>query len=406
MAKTVITNVTAVTMDPPGKSIDDAYILIEDGKVNAVGARKEADGKIFEAEGLNYIDGEGCQAYPGFIDAHCHLGMFDDHIGKQGSDGNEITDPVTPQLRAVDAFFHDDPTVPEALEGGVTTVMTGPGSANVIGGQFALLKPYGRTVDEMTILAPAAMKAALGENPKGCYGDKGKAPQTRMANAALLRSALQKAARYREAAAKAEEEGRDKPSYDPVSEALLPVLERKLILKIHCHRADDILTAVRIANEFSLRYTLDHCTEGYLIADVLEEEYAAGGEEGHGTMEGIICGPLITDRSKPELSRKWNGLAAVLYDTGIPLAIATDHPVIPIQYAGIQAALLMRDGLSREAALECLTVNPARILGMGDRLGSISPGKDADIVLWNDDPFACHSTVNRVLINGQTVYEE
>lgn len=405
MSKILLSNIKLFSMDEQVGNIPDAYMVLEEGKIQAIGKRDEMPEGLEDEEGLRYIDGEGLMAYPGFVEAHSHLGMFDDHLGWEGSDGNEITKPVTPELRAVDSIFHDDVTLSEALEGGVTTVMTGPGSANVIGGQFAVIKPYGRTVDEMLIKAPAAMKAALGDNPKRCYGREGKNPQTRMANAAVLREALIKAKRYMEAKERAEKAGKDAPALDFSSEALIPVLRRELILKIHCHRADDILTAVRIANEFGLRYTLDHCTEGYFIADVLEQEYERRDEEGHGTLEGIIVGPLITDRSKPELTRKWNGVAAVLYDTGIPMAIATDHPVIPIQYAPIQAAILMREGLSREAALEGITTKAAAILGLGGRVGRLAPGYDADVVLWNDDPFACQATVGKVFLDGKLVYE-
>lgn len=407
MSKIIIGNVHIVSRDPEIGEIPQGYLVLDGGKIVDVGS-VDSEGSLpdFAAEeGVEYIDGEGCFAYPGFVEAHCHLGMFDDHLGWEGSDGNEITNPVTPELRAIDSIFHDDVTLEEALAGGITTVMTGPGSANVIGGQFAVIKPYGRTVDEMVVLAPAAMKAALGDNPKRCYGGAQKRPQTRMANAAILRESLLKARRYMESVEKAKAEAKDEPALDFSLQALLPVLRREMILKVHCHRADDILTAIRIANEFGLRYTLDHCTEGYLIADVLEQEYQARNEAGHGTLEGIICGPLVSDRSKPELTRLWTGLPTVLYETGIPIAMATDHPVIPIQYAPIQAALMMRDGLSREGAMASITTAAAQILGLADRVGRLAPGLDADVVLWDNDPFSTLATVDRVFVDGRLVYE-
>ncbi len=429
MSKTIIGNIHIVSCDPQIGEIPNGRIVIEDGKIvsvedaevdSNVGTNGEVDvdtattataaptaatgGGASEQE-THYIDGEGCLAFPGFIDAHCHLGLLNDHLRWEGSDANEVTDPVTPELRAIDSIFHDDINMEEAIQGGVTCVMTGPGSANVIGGEFCVIKPYGRSVDEMVVKAPAAMKAALGENPKSVYGQSSKSPHTRMASASILRSALLKAQHYMETQERAAATGKDEPALDLKSEALIPVLQRELVLKIHCHRADDILTAVRIANEFGLRYTLDHCTEGYLIADILEEEYADRALDGHGTLEGIICGPLISNRSKPELTRKWDGLPAVLMDTGIPVAIATDHPVIPIQYGPVQAALMMRHELTREEALASITTNAAKILGLEDRLGRLAPGLDADLVLWNEDPFSTSATTSRVFIDGNLVYE-
>lgn len=410
MAVTMIGNIHIVSMDPTVGEIENGYILIEDGKIKEVSPVKEDAPEL--GEEVSYIDGEGCLAFPGFIDAHNHLGLFNDHLNWEGSDGNELTNPITPELRAIDSIFHDDVNLEESIIGGITTAMTGPGSGNVIGGQFAAIKPFGRSVDDMVLLAPAAMKAALGENPKGVYGRGSKQrPATRMGNAAVLREALTKAKRYVEKqdkkSAEAEKDGKKSDDgFDFSMEALAPVIRRELVLKIHCHRADDILTAIRIANEFGIRYTLDHCTEGYLIADVIEEEYALREVEGHGTLEGVIVGPLLSNRSKPELARLWTGGPAILYETGVPLAIATDHPVIPIQYAALQAASLMRDDLTREAALEGLTTAAAKILGLEDRIGRLAPGLDADIVLWNEDPFLASATTNRVFVNGELAYEE
>lgn len=400
--KTIIANVHLVSMDEELGEIEKAYIMIEDDKIQAIGEMADLEESLLE--GADYIDGSGHYAYPGFVDAHTHLGMFNDHLRWEGSDGNELTNPVTPELRAIDSIFHDDVPMDEAIAGGVTTVMTGPGSGNVIGGQFAVIKPYGPSVDEMLVLAPAAMKAALGENPKGVYGTKNQKPQTRMGSAAVLREALAKAKHYMQK--QEHETDENKRDFDFQMEALVPVLKRELILKIHAHRADDILTAIRIANEFGVRYTIDHCTEGYLVLDILEDEYAKRDVAGHGSLEGIIVGPLVGDRSKPELTRKWTGSAAAIYETGIPMAIATDHPVIPIDHGVSQAALLMRDGLTRQAALEGITTAAAKILGLEDRVGRLAVGLDADIVLWKEDPLLPWSSAKIVFVNGVLAYEE
>lgn len=403
MSKFIISNVELFSMDPSIGHIDRGFIAVEGQKICHVGAMEALDTRAIweDTEDVELVDGEGLLAYPGFIDAHSHLGMFDDHLGWEGSDGNEATDPVTPELRAIDSIFHDDVTLEESIAGGVTTVMTGPGSANVIGGQFAIIKPYGPSVDQMILKAPAAMKAALGDNPKMVYGRHDKKPQTRMGNAAVLREALMKARDYVDRKAK----DPDKTSFDFRMEALAPVIRRELPLKIHCHRADDILTAIRISDEFGIRYTLDHCTEGYLILDQLVDAYAYRNEEHRGSLEGIIVGPLVGDRSKPELSRKWNGSAAAIYETGIPMAVATDHPVIPIDFGRHQVSALMRDGLSREAALESITTKAAMVLGVDDRVGRLAPGMDADIVLWDQDPLLPWANTDRVYLNGKLVYE-
>ncbi len=399
MAKLIIGNVHVHSMDRDMGEIENAYILIDEDKIVEVKGMDSLEDSLLQE--VDFFDGSGYMAYPGFLDAHNHLGMFDDHLGWEGSDGNEVTDPVTPELRAIDSIFHDDVTLDEAIQGGVTCVMTGPGSANVIGGQFAIIKPYGPSVDRMLVMAPAAMKAALGDNPKGVYGRNQKRPSTRMASAAVLRETLGNAKRYLEKKDKEEE-----IEFNFRLEALIPVLRRELPLKIHAHRADDILTAIRIANEFGIRYTLDHCTEGYLILDQLEEAYNRREEEGYGSLEGIIVGPLISSRSKPELTRLWIGSAAAIYETGIPMAIATDHPVIPIEFGVSQAALLMREGLSREAALEGITTSAAKIMGVENRVGRLAPSLDADVVLWAEDPLLPWSKPYAVFVNGKLVYED
>jgi imidazolonepropionase-like amidohydrolase len=305
----LIRNALILTM--AGETHQPGYLLIDAPLIKAVGSGEPPAGMAGLPE-VTLIDAGGGWLMPGMIDAHCHIGIYNDGLAVDIDDGNEMTDPITPQLRAIDGIFQDDRCFSEALAAGVTGAMTGPGSANVLAGSFALLRTTGRTVESMAIKPAAAMKAAFGENPKKVYGKKDKMPSTRMATAALIRDALEKAGHYRREKEQYAMNGSGKaaPETNMRCEALLPVLSGEMLLKIHAHRTDDILTAIRIANEFGLRYTLEHCTEGYLIADLLAGEYRAGREEGRGRgqpglgrLEGIIAGPLMTDRSKPELSR-------------------------------------------------------------------------------------------------------
>lgn len=389
-----------------GRTYPDGYVLIgNDGKIASVGDGLPAG---FRPGDADEIDAGGGWILPGWVDAHCHIGVFNDGLVEEGSDGNEITDPCTPQLRAVDAVYHADRCFEEAATGGVTSVMTGPGSANVIGGQFAFLKTVGRSVDDMAVLAPAAMKMAFGENPKNCYGTGSKTPQTRMATASILRDFLSRAREY--ARKRQEPDESKRPAWDMKMEALLPVLDGRLAAKIHVHRADDILTAVRICNEFGLRYTLDHCTEGYRVADILREEYDRGREDpeagkgtGRGRLEGVLVGPLLSDRSKPELSRQDIRNPGILAAAGLPVAILTDHPVIPIQYLPISAAVAAREGMGEEHALRAITIEAARLCGMDGRTGSLAPGKDADIQVLDGHPFDLRTTVKQVFIDGRRV---
>ena len=383
----------------------NGYVLIDNGKILETGTGLPS---ALLPDGTECVDAGGGWILPGWVDAHCHIGVFNDGLVEEGSDGNEITDPVTPQLRAVDAIYHADRCFTEAAAGGVTSVMTGPGSANVIGGQFAFLKTVGRFTDEMTVSAPAAMKMALGENPKRCYGTTSKTPQTRMATASILREALKRAREYVRRRQDPDESKR--PAWDMKMEALAPVLEGSLPAKIHAHRADDILTAVRVCNEFGLRYTIDHCTEGYLVADVLKEEYdrgsadpEAGTGRGSGKLEGILVGPLLSDRSKPELSRADIRNPGLLAAAGLPVAILTDHPVIPIQYLPISAGVAAREGMGEEEALRSITITAARLCGMAHRVGSLSPGKDADVQILDGHPFDLRTRVRAVYIGGQQV---
>ena len=362
-------------------------ILIDNGKIAAIGASLSADG-------AEVIDLGGQFVLPGLIDAHCHIGMWEDGMGEEGADGNEMTDPITPELRAVDGLNPFDPCFKEAREAGVTTVVTGPGSANVIGGQFAALKTYGRSIEEMTLRDPIAMKAATGENPKGVYAEKKVAPTTRMAIASLFRSTMTDAIEYQKGMAKEE----DKPDRDIAMDALQPVINREMTVKIHAHRADDILTGLRLAKEFNLKVTIDHCTEGYMITDVLKDRLLEQGA-------GIIIGPLLSERSKIELKNLSFEAPRILEEAGIPFAMMTDHPVIPIQFLPVQAGLAVREGLSEETALRSITRYAAEIVGIADRVGTLEVGKDADIAVYDGHPFDYRTHCVLTLINGKPVFQ-
>ena len=362
-------------------------ILVDNGKIVAVGP-------ALSQEGAEVIDLGGRFVLPGLIDAHCHIGMWEDGMGEEGSDGNEMTDPITPELRAVDGLNPFDPCFAEARAGGITTVVTGPGSANVIGGQFAALKTYGRSIEEMTLRDPIAMKAATGENPKAVYSEKKVAPTTRMAIASLFRSTMTDAQEYQKGMAKED----DKPDKDIAMEALLPVINRELTLKIHAHRADDILTGLRLAKEFNLKVTIDHCTEGYLITDVLKDRLIEQGA-------GIIIGPLLSERSKIELKNLSFSAPRILEEAGIPFAMMTDHPVIPIQFLPVQAGIAVREGLSEETAFRSITRYAAEIVGISDRVGTLEAGKDADIAVFDGHPFDYKTHCVLTLINGKIVHD-
>jgi len=363
------------------------------GDILTDGDKIVAVGKALSADGADVIDLGGAFVLPGLIDAHCHIGMWEDGMGEEGSDGNEMTDPVTPELRAIDGLNPFDRCFQEAREAGVTTAVTGPGSANVIGGQFAALKTYGRSIEEMTLRDPIAMKAATGENPKVVYAEKKVAPTTRMAIASLFRSTMTDAIEYQKGMAKEE----DKPDRDIAMDALLPVINRELTMKIHAHRADDILTGLRLAKEFNLKVTIDHCTEGYLIADVLKDRLIEQGA-------GIIIGPLLSERSKIELKNLSFSAPRILEEAGIPFAMMTDHPVIPIQYLALQAGIAVREGLSEETALRSITRNAAEIVGISDRVGTLEAGKDADIAVFDGHPFDYRTHCVLTLINGKVVH--
>ncbi len=370
-----------------GEEIENGCVLIgDDGKILSVAPSIDAP------EGAAVIDAQGRLVTPGCVEAHCHIGLDNEAVGWEGKDYNETVDPVTPQMRAIDSIYPQDEAFSLARQGGVTTCCTGPGSANVLGGTFAAIKTYGNRVDNMIVKDAVAMKCAFGENPKKCYGQASKkAPMTRMGVAATLREALFKAKRYKE-----DKEAGKNPAFDMKMEALIPVLEGKLPLKAHAHRADDILTSIRIAKEFGLGLTLDHCTDGACIADELAKEgYPA------------FVGPSLGSKSKIELSNKSFETAGILHKAGLKVSIITDSPVIPEQDLPMCAGLAAQGGLPMEEAWKAITINPAESLGIADRVGSLEPGKDGDVVIWTADPLTTiggHAYVT--IIDGKVVYSE
>lgn len=383
----LIINGVVHTMDGP--VIENGYVAVSGDKIVKAGPMEDRP-KALEGE---VIDAQGGHVCPGFIDAHCHLGMFGDALGFESDDGNEETDPCTPQLRAIDAVNPLDRCFSEARAAGVTTVLTGPGSANPISGQFAALKTDGRWVDAMIVKAPAAMKLALGENPKQVYHDRDETPVTRMATAAIIRENLRKAAEYGEKLDKAaRDEDTEEPDYDAKLEALLPVVRGELPVHIHAHRADDIATGVRIAREFGLKCVVVHGTEGHRIPELLA-----------GAGIPVITGPALGDRSKPELANMTLANPAILRRAGVDVAICTDHPEVPIQYLPLCAALAVKGGMEPEEALAAITINPARIAGLDDTLGSIAPGKEADIVVTGGHPLELLGEVRGVWMGGRRI---
>lgn len=382
----VIKNGYIKTMD--GEDIEKGQIIIENGKIKAVGRNLDIpeDAEIFDAEGLLVT--------PGLVEAHCHLGMFEEGIGFEGDDGNESVEPITPHLRAIDGINPMDQGFQDAREGGVTTAVTGPGSANVIGGTFAAIKTYGKRIDDMVIKEPVAMKVAFGENPKRVYDEQHKSPITRMAVAALLRETLFEAKKYMEDLEASKEDPDQKPDFDIKLHSMMPVLRKEIPLKAHVHRADDVFTALRIAKEFDLDITLEHCTEGHLI---VEELKAAG--------KPCLIGPTFGPRIKVEMRNKSFETPKILTDAGIKTAIITDANVIPIQHLTMCAGMAVKAGLSENEAWKAITINPAEITGIDHRVGSIKPGKDADLAIFKGNPLLDinYETV-MTIIDGKVVY--
>lgn len=386
----LIINANVVTMDK--KDFEFGYILIKEDKIAYVGDMRTLNSAMLECEEV--INAKGFTAYPGFIDPHCHMGMWEEGLDFEGDDGNEVTDPVSPQLRAIDAINPNNLSFKEAYENGITTVVTGPGSANVICGQFCAIKTYGKRVDDMIVKAPIAMKFAFGENPKNCYNDKDETPMTRMATASLIREALEKAKRYNESINKAKDDSDyDMPEYDAKCEALVPLFTHELKAHIHAHRRDDIFTAIRIMKEFDIDYSLVHCTEGYLVADILENERCEA-----------ITGPIMTTRTKPELRYASAENPAILDKNNVSVSISTDYPEIPINYLPLCAGIAVKNGLPHKKALEAITITAAKHCGIDSFVGSITRGKDADIVIFEEDPLTISAKPSVVIINGKIVH--
>ena len=359
-----------------------ADILVRDGKIAAIGRDLGGDEEIFDAAGLD--------VYPGFVEAHCHLGLDGYGIGFEGADYNEMGDVCTPQLRAIDSFNPLDPSVKMAARAGVTSVATGQGSANALGGTWIAVKTAGVCVDDMIIKDPVAMKGALGENPKRCYREKGNA--ARMSTAAVIRNMLFKAKQYLAKKETAAGDVNKEPAFDFKCEAMIPVLKKEIPLKIHAHQANDILTSIRLAKEFDVDLTLEHVTEGHLIADILAREgYPAA------------VGPALTHASKFELQNMSWTTPAVLSEKGVQVSIITDSPVVPQEYLPLCAGLAVKAGMDSFEALKAITINPARHVGIADRVGSIEVGKDADFAIYEGDPMVSDSVCRKVFIDGVPV---
>lgn len=380
----LIKNGKIYTMENREIFIGDIRIL--DGHISEIGAHLE------QLEDEDVLDATNKYVYPGLVEAHCHLRMEESSIRMEGNDVNESSDPVTPHVRAIDGCNPMDETIRHACEAGVTTVAAGPGSANVIGGTFMVYKTYGNCIDDMVIKNPVAMKCAFGENPKRVYQES--KIKTRMNIAALLRETLYKTKEYMEKKESARRNAGNTPAYDMRLEAMIPVLKKEIPLKCHAHRADDILTIIRIAKEFDIDVTLDHCTDGEVIKEKIKESgYPA------------IVGPALTHKSKFELANKSFTTPKTLMDEGVLVAITTDSPVIPQEYLSLCAGLAMKAGMEEIEALEAITINPAKILGLDNRLGSLKAGKDADIVICDGSILDSLTKVDYTIINGKVVYQ-
>lgn len=371
---------------------EKGYLCIEDGKIKDLGPMKDgAPFPLQQGNNVSVIYADGCIVMPGLIEAHCHMGITEEKKGMEGDDCNETVNPITPYLRAIDAINPMDAAFDDALRAGITSAMIGPGSSNVVGGTFSFVKTHGRCIDRMVVKSPAAMKVAFGENPKVNYSGQGKSPSTRMAIASMLREELFKAKAYEEKMRKKDAQQEKDFRY----ECWLPVLRGEIPLKAHVHRADDILTAVRIAKEFGLSMTLDHCSEGHLIAeDVKESGFPA------------IVGPDLASRNKIEVQNMAFKTVGILNKAGVRTAITTDHPVSLIQSLPICAGLAVKSGMDEKEALKSITIYPAQICGVDAHVGSLARGKDADVVIFDGNPLSLQTKAMCTIINGEIVYAD
>ncbi|MFO7161509.1 MAG: amidohydrolase [[Clostridium] cellulosi] len=385
MNRLLIKNAKIYTME--GRPIENGWLRTENGIIHSLG---EGEAPDYSGE---IIDAGGGVLLPGLIDAHTHIGMCEDSLDFEGEDTNEDTDPSTPQLSAEDAINPMDRCFDDALSAGVTTVITGPGSANPIGGRLIAMKTYGKRVDKMVFKNPVAVKFALGENPKTCYHANHETPVTRMATASIIREQLYKAQKYMDKLEKAsQDEDEEEPDFEYKCEVLIPLLKREIQAHFHAHRADDIFTAIRIAKQFNLDYVIVHGTDGHIIADELKEDGAR-----------VLSGPFLCDRCKPELHNQTPKGPGIMSKAGLEVAIITDHPVIPIEYLSLCAALAVKNGMDYEEALRAITINPARITKIDNRVGSLKAGKDADLVIFDGDPLQLYTNVKFVAVGGKRV---
>lgn len=382
----LIKNGKIITMSD--KNYENGCILIHDNKI------VDIQEYIEESDNMEVIDAKGAWVMPGIIEAHCHIGLSEEGIRFEGDDINEATNPITAHLRAIDAINPLDIAFTDAIKGGITSAMTGPGSANVCGGKFVFMKMAGDSIDDMIVENDYAMKVAFGENPKRVYSSKSTSPSTRMATASILREALLKAKNYKNKKEEANKHGKYF-EIDFKQECWMDVLDKKIPLKAHAHRADDILTAIRIAKEFDVNMTLDHCTEGHLIPENIKKSGFSA-----------IVGPSLMNRSKYELKNKTFETSGILNKHGVTVAITTDHPVVPIQYLPICAGFAAKAGLGVEEGLKAITINAAKICGVDDRVGSLEVGKDADIAIFTGNPMETFTETLYTIINGKVVYSK
>ena len=371
-----------------GDPIDGGTVLISDGKITAVGTASE----VTVPDGAEIVDASGQWVLPGFVEAHGHIGVHEESVGWAGDDTNEMTDPNGARMRALDAVNPGDQGFVDALMGGVTSSVIKPGSGNPIGGQTVAIKNWGRSMKDRLLKEPASVKSALGENPKRVYGNKDTLPSTRQGVAAVIRDAFTKAQDYKAKRDHAAAEGTPF-TRDNTSEVLVRVLDREIPWSQHTHRADDIHTAIRLADEFGYRLIINHTTEGHLLADEIAERGIP-----------VVIGPLMTSRSKLEVQNRTLANPGILHRAGAKIALTTDHPVVPIEFLVHQATLCVKEGLDREAAIRAITLNPAEIMGLDDRVGALRPGMDGDVVLWSGDPLDVMNRALRVFVDGREVY--